>query len=67
MSIPTKEESQDKFSRKVDKNLWKKRKQVPLREESWNDLNQRGASLADQLEWIKINKSKNDNNRCSEV
>jgi len=67
MPIPTKEESQDKFSRKVDKNLWKKRKQVPLREESWNDLNQRGASLADQLEWIKINKSKNDNSRCSEV
>jgi len=67
MPIPTKEESQDKFSRKVDRNLWKKRKQVPLREESWNDLNQRGASLADQLEWIKINRSKNDSNRCSEV
>jgi predicted nuclease with RNAse H fold len=54
MPIQTKEEAQDKFSRKVDKTLFKKRKQVPLSQESWSDLNQRGASLAEQLEWIRL-------------
>lgn len=54
MPIQTKEEAQDKFSRKVDKTLFKKRKQVPLSQESWSDLTQRGATLAEQYAWIKM-------------
>ena len=52
MAIQTKEEAQDKVSRKLDKVLNKKKKQVPLSEETWDDLNRRGASLADQEAWI---------------
>lgn len=63
MAFQTRDEAQDKFSRKVDKNLFKKTKQKPLKEESWAELNQRGATLAEQFEWIKINKRKNDIDR----
>jgi hypothetical protein len=52
MAIQTKEEAQDKASRKLDKVLFKKRKQVPLSQESWDDLFRRGASLAEQEQWI---------------
>lgn len=58
MAIQTKEEAQDKFSRKVDKNLFEKTKRKPLSEESWTDLSQRGATLAEQFEWIRINRRK---------
>ena len=60
MSIPTKEEAQDKVSRKLDRVLHKKKKQVPLSQESWDDLNRRGASLAEQFEWIRLDKAKRD-------
>jgi hypothetical protein len=56
----TRDEAQDKVSRKLDKVLNKKKKQIPLSEESWSDLNQRGASLAEQLEWIKLDKRKRE-------
>jgi len=56
MPIQTKDEAQDKASRKLDKNLKKRQKRVPLSEESWSDLAQRGATLAEQLEWIKLKK-----------
>jgi predicted nuclease with RNAse H fold len=56
MPIQTKDEAQDKASRKLDKNLKKRKKYVPLSEETWSDLSQRGASLAEQMEWIKLKK-----------
>lgn len=62
MAIQTKDDAQSKADRKVDKTFYKKKKRVPLHEESWGDLNQRGASLAEQFEWIKL-KKKNDYNR----
>lgn len=58
MAIPTKESSQDKASNKVDRVLKQKRKSKPLSEESWDDLNRRGASLAEQLKWIEIRRKK---------
>jgi predicted nuclease with RNAse H fold len=54
MAIQTRDEAQDKFSRRVDKTLFKKKKYVPLSQESWDDLSRRGASLAEQEEWIKL-------------
>jgi hypothetical protein len=56
MPIQTKDEAQDKFSRKADKSLKKRKKRTPLVEEEWIDLNQRGASLAEQLAWVKLKK-----------
>lgn len=56
MPIQTKDEAQDKASRKLDKNLKKRNKRVPLSEEDWSDLAQRGATLAEQLEWIRLKK-----------
>lgn len=60
MPIITKDQSQDKASRKLDKALHKKTKRKPLHEETWAELNQRGASLADQFEWIKLKKQQKD-------
>ena len=54
MAIQTKDQAQDKVNKKLDRVLFKKTKQKPLNEESWSDLNQRGASLAEQYEWIKM-------------
>ena len=56
MPIITKDQSQDKASRKLDKALHKKTKRVPLAEETWEDLKVRGAGLAEQFEWIKLKK-----------
>lgn len=61
MPIITKDQSQDKASNRLDRNLNKKKKQKPLSEEEWGDLVQRGASLADQLEWLKIKQKEKDN------
>lgn len=61
MPIITKDQSQDKASNRLDRNLNKKKKQKPLNEEEWGDLVQRGASLADQLEWLKIKQKEKDN------
>jgi hypothetical protein len=60
MPIITKDQSQDKASARLDRNLNKKKKQKPLSEEEWGDLVQRGANLAEQLEWLKIKKRNND-------
>lgn len=60
MAIQTKDQAQDKVSKKLDRVLNKKRKHVPLSQESWDDLNRRGASLAEQFEWIRLDKIKRD-------
>jgi predicted nuclease with RNAse H fold len=60
MAFQTRDEAQDKFSRKVDRTLFKKKKPVPLSQESWDDLNRRGASLAEQFEWIRLDGIKKD-------
>lgn len=60
MPIITKDQSQDKASNRLDRNLNKKKKQKPLSEEEWSELTNRGASLAEQFEWLKIKKQKND-------
>jgi predicted nuclease with RNAse H fold len=67
MAIQTKEEAQDKFSRKLDKVLNKKKKQIPLSQESWDDLNRRGASLAEQFEWIKLDKRRREKELSSKL
>ena len=60
MAFQTKEEFQDKASKKLDRVLNKKSKRKPLSEESWSDLNQRGATLAEQYEWIRLDKIKKE-------
>ena len=60
MAIQTKEEFQDKASKKLDRVLKKQTKRKPLSEETWSDLNQRGASLAEQLEWLRLDKIKKE-------
>ena len=58
MPIQTKEDAQDKVSNKVDRNWNRKKKERPLSELSWSDLNQMGATLAQQEEWIKLRRKK---------
>jgi hypothetical protein len=60
MAIQTKEEFQDKASKKLDRVLNKKSRRKPLSEESWTDLNQRGATLAEQFEWLRLDKIKKE-------
>ena len=60
MPIQTKEDAQDKVSNKVDRNWNRKMKEVILSELSWGDLNQMGATLAQQEEWIKLKRKKLD-------
>jgi hypothetical protein len=60
MPIITKDQSQDKASRKLDKSLHKKTKRKPLHEETWAELGQRGASLAEQFEWLKFRKQQQE-------
>jgi len=60
MAFQTRDEAQDKVSRKLDRVLYKKKKFTPLSDESWSDLTQRGASLAEQEEWIKLKRKKLD-------
>jgi hypothetical protein len=60
MPIITKDQAQDKASRKLDKALKKKTRRKPLLEETWDELNQRGASLAEQFEWIKFKRKQLD-------
>lgn len=60
MPIITKDQAQDKASRRLDRSLHKKTKHRPLHEESWGDLTQRGASLAEQLEWVRLKKIEKD-------
>jgi hypothetical protein len=60
MPIQTKEDAQDKVSNKVDRDWNRKKKEVILSELSWGDLNQMGATLAQQEEWIKLRRKKLD-------
>ena len=60
MPIQTKEDAQDKVSNKVDRNWNRKKKEVILSELSWGDLNQMGATLAQQEEWLKLKHKKLD-------
>ena len=54
MAFQTRDEAQDKVSRKLDRVLNKKKKHVPLSQESWDDLYRRGATLAEQEQWIVL-------------
>ena len=60
MAFQTRDQFQDKASGKVDRNWNKKAKQKPLSEEAWMELTQRGATLAEQLEWLRLAKIKKD-------
>jgi hypothetical protein len=60
MAFQTRDEAQDKVSKKLDRVLNKKRKQVPLSQESWDDLFRRGASLAEQEQWIVLRRKQKD-------
>lgn len=60
MAIQTMDDAQSKADRRADRSFNKKKKRVPLGEESWGDLSNRGASLAEQFEWIKLQKNKKD-------
>jgi len=60
MPIITKDQAQDKASRRLDKALHKKTKRKPLHEEEWSDLNQRGASLAEQIEWLNFKRKQKE-------
>jgi len=59
MAIGTKESSQDKASNRVDRNLHKKKKFVPLMEREFSEL----VTLAEQLEWIRIKQKQKDKNQ----
>jgi hypothetical protein len=60
MAFQTRDEAQDKVSRKVDRVLNKKKKHVPLSQESWDDLNRRGASLLEQEQWLVMKRRQLD-------
>jgi hypothetical protein len=58
MAIQTKDDAQSKADKRVDRNLFKPKKQkfVPLIERNFNDL----ISLEDQLKWIELKKKQKD-------
>jgi hypothetical protein len=60
MAFQTRDEAQDKVSRKLDRVLNKKKKHVPLSQESWDDLNRRGATLAEQEQWLVLKRRQKD-------
>ena len=60
MAFQTRDQFQDKASKKLDRVLNKKVKRKPLSEEAWMELTQRGATLAEQLEWLRLAKIKKD-------
>ena len=54
MAFQTRDQFQDKASKKLDRVLNKKKKEIPLSEQSWSDLNQRGATLVEQEQWLVL-------------
>lgn len=57
MPIQSKDDAQDKLSRRVDRNLNKKnKKQLPLIEREFRDL----MTLAEQFEWIRLKKKQKE-------
>jgi hypothetical protein len=67
MAFQTRDEAQDKVSRKLDRVLNKKKKHVPLSQESWDDLYRRGATLVEQEQWLVLKrrqKERDANNKA---
>ena len=60
MAFQTRDEAQDKVSKKLDRVLNKPKKQVPLSQESWDDLFRRGATLAEQEQWIVLRRKQKE-------
>lgn len=61
MAIQTMDDAQGKADRRVDRSLHQRpKKRVPLSEQTLPDLQNRGASLAEQFEWLKIQKKIKD-------
>jgi len=60
MAFQTRDEAQDKVSKKLDRVLNKPKKQVPLSQESWDDLFRRGATLAEQEQWLVLKRRQKD-------
>jgi hypothetical protein len=56
MPIQSKDDAQDKAGRRVDRNLFKKKKQLPLIERDFRDL----YTLAEQFEWIRLKKKQKE-------
>ena len=63
MAIQTMDDAQSKADRRVDKSFKKKQKRVPLSQETLKDLHARGASLAEQMEWIKLKQKQKDKDK----
>jgi hypothetical protein len=59
MPIQSKDDAQDKAGRRVDRNLFKKKKQLPLIERDFRDL----YTLAEQFEWIRLKKIQKERER----
>ena len=56
MAIQTKDDAQSKADKRLDRNLHKKKKFVPLMEREFSEL----VTLAEQLEWIKQKQKQKD-------
>lgn len=54
--IQTKDESQGKLDRKLDRKNKPKKKFIPLIERDFNDL----ITLSDQLKWVELRKQRNN-------
>jgi hypothetical protein len=67
MAFQTRDQFQDKASKKLDRVLNKKKKHVPLSQESWDDLNRRGASLLEQEQWLVIRRRQLDREANSKL
>ena len=67
MAFQTRDEAQDKVSRKVDRVLNKKKREVPLHEMSWDDLYRAGANLAMQEEWIRLKRKQIDRENNAKI
>ena len=67
MAFQTRDEAQDKVSRKLDRVLNKKKKHVLLSQESWSDLNQRGATLVEQEQWLVLKRKALDREANNKV
>ena len=67
MAFQTRDQFQDKASKKLDRVLNKKKKHVPLSQESWSDLNQRGATLVEQEQWLVLKRKALDREANNKV
>jgi hypothetical protein len=67
MAFQTRDQFQDKASKKLDRVLNKKKKHVPLSQESWDDLNRRGASLLEQEQWLVMRRRQLDREANSKL